>query len=177
MNRKLQINAKRGPVTESLHRLWGSTQICESCLVLKKKPCLCGTSSPHWSPLLSPLDHWNLWNPFNRIRVTMGKFSCTQIRTSSSCSSEGTWFWQSVFWFARRFNRPFDKKTQIFLGHIFVPQKWRFWPKERGKTGEKSKACRTSCEKGCLCLESIHSFISVSLPVWRGEINELFKLC
>ena len=38
--------------------------------------------------LLSPLDLGNLWNPFNRIRIMMGKFGCTQIRTSSSCSSE-----------------------------------------------------------------------------------------
>ena len=42
----------------------------------------------HGPLLLSPLDPWNLWNPFNRIRIIMGKFGCTQIRTSSSCSSE-----------------------------------------------------------------------------------------
>ena len=39
--------------------------------------------------LLSPIDRWNLWNPFNRIRIIMGKFGCTQIWTSSrwTCSS------------------------------------------------------------------------------------------
>ena len=43
---------------------------------------------------------------------------------------------------------------------------------------EQSLPGWTSCEKGCLWLEFIHSFmISVSLSVWRGEINELFKLC
>ena len=35
MNSKLQINAKMGSDMDSLHWLWGSTQICESCLVLK----------------------------------------------------------------------------------------------------------------------------------------------
>ena len=38
--------------------------------------------------LLSPLDLWNLWNPFNRLRIIKGKFGCTQIRASSCCSSE-----------------------------------------------------------------------------------------
>ena len=40
-------------------------------------------------PLLvfDSIDIANLWNPF-RIRIIMGKFGCTQIRTSSSCSSE-----------------------------------------------------------------------------------------
>ena len=51
----------------------------------------------------------------------------------------------------------------------------------RGKTGgEKRKSLPgwTSCEKGCLCLQFIHSsIISGSLSVWRGKINELFKLC
>ena len=38
--------------------------------------------------LLSSLDLWNSWNPFNRIRIIMGKLGCTQIQTSSSWSSE-----------------------------------------------------------------------------------------
>ena len=41
-------------------------------------------------PLLvfGSIDTANLWNPFNRIRIIMGKFGCTQIQTSSSCSCE-----------------------------------------------------------------------------------------
>ena len=35
--------------------------------------------------------------PFNRIRILMGKFGCTQIRTSSSCSSEKIFFFFN-FW-------------------------------------------------------------------------------
>ena len=38
--------------------------------------------------LLRPLDLGNLRNLFNRIRIVMGKFGCTQIRTSSYCSPE-----------------------------------------------------------------------------------------
>ena len=39
---------------------------------------------------LKPLYLTHLWNPFSRIRIIMGKIGCTQIRTSSSCSSEKT---------------------------------------------------------------------------------------
>ena len=39
---------------------------------------------------------------------------------------------------------------------------------------EQSLPGWTSCEKGCLCLEFIHSSM---ISVWHGEINELFKLC
>ena len=38
--------------------------------------------------LFGPIDMGKLWNPFNRIRITMGKFGCTQIQTSSSWSPE-----------------------------------------------------------------------------------------
>ena len=38
--------------------------------------------------VFGPIDIANLRNQFNRIRIIMGKFGCTQIRTSSSCSSE-----------------------------------------------------------------------------------------
>ena len=71
---------------------------------------------------MDPLDRWNLWNPFNRIRIIMGKFGCTQIRTSSSCSSErkkdfgnlflGFWiFWPKFFSFFGVFLYP---KNDVF---------------------------------------------------------------
>ena len=40
------------------------------------------------SPVIGPIDIVKLWNPFYRIRLIMGKFVCTQIRTSCSCSCE-----------------------------------------------------------------------------------------
>ena len=58
-----------------------------------------------------------------------------------------------------------------------MPKRGRGKRKNRRRK-EQSLPGWTSCEKGCLWLEFIHSFmISVSLSVWRGEINELFKLC
>ena len=42
--------------------------------------------------LLSPLDLENLWNRFNRIRIMMGKFGCTQIQTLSLGSSQKDFF-------------------------------------------------------------------------------------
>ena len=38
--------------------------------------------------MFGPLGLLNLWKSVNRIRIIMGKSGCTQIRTSSSCSSE-----------------------------------------------------------------------------------------
>ena len=91
------------------------------------------------SLLLSPLDLWNLWNPFNRIRIIMGKFGCTQIRTSSSCSSErghdfgnlffGFWIFcpevSSAFWQnpPKTFLGFFVKRPIKPLGKIFRTQK------------------------------------------------------
>ena len=46
------------------------SQIKVMCFPSKK-------GSKCWT-LLSSLDPWNLWNWFNRIRIIMGKFSCTQ---------------------------------------------------------------------------------------------------
>ena len=70
----------------------------------------------HGPLLLSPLDPWNLWNPFNRSRIIMGKFGCTQIRTSSSCSSERKKDFGNLFlgseYFAQRLNRPFGKNPK-----------------------------------------------------------------
>ena len=51
--------------------------------------------------LLSPLDPWNLWNPFNSVRIIMGKFGCTQIWTSSSCSSERKKDFGNLFFWIR----------------------------------------------------------------------------
>ena len=59
--------------------------------------------------------------------VIMGKFGCTQIQTSSSCSSEKNFF---NFWgrgwayLALRFNRPFDKSPKKdFFGVFLHPKK------------------------------------------------------
>ena len=58
-----------------------------------------------------------------------------------------------------------------------MPKRGRGKRKNRRRK-EQSLPGWTSCEKSCLCLGFIHSsMISVSLSVWRGEINELFKLC
>ena len=68
------------------------------------------------SPVIGPIDIVKLWNPFYRIRLIMGKFVCTQIRTSCSCSSEKEKDFSNLFWgleyFAQRFNWPFDKNGQ-----------------------------------------------------------------
>ena len=66
--------------------------------------------------LLSPLDLANLWNPFSRIRIIMGKFGCTQIRTSSSCSARKkkdlSNFGGGLTYLAQRFNQLFDKNPK-----------------------------------------------------------------
>ena len=41
-----------------------------------------------FSQVFCPMDIAILWKAFNRIRIIMGKFGCTQIQTSSSFSSE-----------------------------------------------------------------------------------------
>ena len=46
---------------------------------------------------LAPIDIANLWKAVNRIRIIMGEFGCTQIRTSYSCSSKRNLLWQSLF--------------------------------------------------------------------------------
>ena len=46
------------------------------------------TSNFRGALMFGPLDSLNLWKSVNRIRIIMGKSGCTQIRTSSSCSSE-----------------------------------------------------------------------------------------
>ena len=73
-----------------------------------------------------------------------------------------------------------ERKAVINLAlerRIQMPKRGRGKRKNRRRK-EQSLPGWTSCEKGCLCLEFIHSsMISVSLSVWRGEINELFKLC
>ena len=79
---------------------------------------------------LAPIDIANLWKD-NRIRIIMGEFGCTQIRTSNSCSSKRNSFLAICFlgseYFAQRFNRPFGENSQTNLvgcvfghpGHIF----------------------------------------------------------
>ena len=62
--------------------------------------------------VLGPIDIAKLWNLFNRIRITMGKFGCLQIRTSSSCNFEKKKIlilFLGLEYFAQRFNRPVDK--------------------------------------------------------------------
>ena len=74
--------------------------------------------------LLSPINLWNLWSLFNRIRIIMGKFGCTQIRTSSSESSERKKEFGNLFfgfrYFAQRFNRPFDKNSKKWFFRVFL---------------------------------------------------------
>ena len=82
------------------------------------------------SLVFGPVDFANLWKPVNRIRIITGKFGCTQIRSSSSCSSEKKKdFFKSVFlgseYFAQRFNRPVDKKGK---------QNWPFFSPPRSRS-------------------------------------------
>ena len=56
----------------------------------------------HLLLVFGPIDIANLWNPFNRIRIIMGEFGCTQIRTSSSYSFErkkdfGNLFYHKIY--------------------------------------------------------------------------------
>ena len=54
----------------------------------------------------------------------MGKFRCTQIRTSNSCSSKRNSFLAICFlgseYFAQRFNQPFDKNPKKIFFRVFV---------------------------------------------------------
>ena len=57
----------------------------------------------------------------------MGKFGCTQIRTSSSCSSERKKDFDNLFfsgseYFAQRFNRPVEENGQKSLTNILTPR-------------------------------------------------------
>ena len=60
--------------------------VAHSCVI--SWPTSRSTSLHCSAQLISPLDRWNLWNPFYRIRIIMRKLGRTQIRTLSFCSSE-----------------------------------------------------------------------------------------
>ena len=57
-------------------------------LILKKMVVNVPNVKPIPLLVFGSIDIANLWNPFNRIRIIMRKIGSTQIRTSSSCSSE-----------------------------------------------------------------------------------------
>ena len=86
-----------------------------------KAPCHTETDPCHWC--LAPIDIAHLWKAFNRIRLLMGKFGCTQIQTSNSCSSKrkkdfGNLFFLCSGYSAKRFNWPFGKNgPKPIFGH------------------------------------------------------------
>ena len=57
-------------------------------LILKKMVVNVPNVKPIPLLVFGSIDIANLWNSFNRIRIIMRKIGCTQIRNSSSCSSE-----------------------------------------------------------------------------------------
>ena len=90
-------------------------------------------TSPQVAPLVfGTIDITNLWTPFNRIRIIMGEFGCTQIRTSSSCSFDKKKdFLTCVLgseYFAQRFNWPFDENGQTNFLAVFLPPRSLFRP-------------------------------------------------
>ena len=99
------------------------------------------------SGIFGPIDIANLWNLFNRIRIIIGKFACTQIRISSSCSSQKKTHFLNLFSGIRifcpeqRFNLPFDKNGNkkcfdpfLTPWKTFLAKKWGY----RGCQGEFS---------------------------------------
>ena len=66
-----------------------------------KAPCRTETDPCHWC--LASIDIAHLWKAFNRIRLLMGKFGCTQIQTSNSCSSKRKKDFGSLFFCVRIF--------------------------------------------------------------------------
>ena len=94
----------------------------------------------------------NLWNPFNRVRIIMVEYACTQIRTSSSCSSERKFFLAICFegseYFVHMFNRPVDENGQKKCWPIVWPPRLRVWPNLGFQVGTRWRFC-------CECYPSI----------------------
>ena len=77
-------------------------------LILKKMVVNVPNVKPIPLLVFGSIDIANLWNSFNRIRIIMRKIGCTQIRTSSFCSSEKKKIFKSVFWGLEYFAQRFD---------------------------------------------------------------------
>ena len=93
--------------------------------------------------VFGPPDFANLWKPLNRNGIIVGKFGCTWIPTSSSCSSErkkGFLNFLGSEYFAQRFNQPFDEIGQKNVGHP-VTSLAKFWGDLGGSRGSFGLKC------------------------------------
>ena len=85
----------------------------------------------HWC-LFGPLNLANLWKAVNRIRLKMGKFSCTQVRTlTSSSPKKKKIFFQFLWGFfisCPHVLSAFWQNCHKNFLPIFVPSRARLWP-------------------------------------------------